>query len=228
MNCNMLSVRSEVRLLLEYYAALGFEYLPVTLRTGGGQSVRCATKTDLLREFSKQVTMCIRCKLSKGRNSVVFGEGNPEAELLFIGEAPGREEDIQGRPFVGEAGALLTRLIEKMGLRRDSVYIANIIKCRPPMNRDPDSEEIETCKPYVERQIDIIKPKVIVTLGRIALQALMMDPGLKITAARGNFLAYRNIPLMPTFHPAYLLRNPKDKWLTWNDMQKVLEKISQA
>ncbi len=228
MNNDISSVSSDVRLLLEYYKILGFEYLPVSFRTTDDKPDICGPKITLLQDFSKKVSVCTRCKLSKGRKNVVFGEGNPDADLLFIGEAPGREEDIQGRPFVGEAGALLTRLIEKMGLQRSSVYIANMIKCRPPMNRDPDSEEIETCRPYLEKQIDIIKPEVIITLGRIALQALMMDPGLKITAARGTFLEYRSIPLMPTFHPAYLLRNPKDKWLTWNDMQKVLERMSMA
>jgi DNA polymerase len=144
---------------------------------------------------------------------------------MFIGEAPGKEEDIQGRPFVGDAGILLTKLIEKMGLKREDVYIANILKCRPPLNRDPQPDEIAQCIGFVQRQIEIIKPKVIMSLGRIAAKALIGNPGLKLTAIRGNFYSYNGIPLMPTFHPAYLLRNPKDKWLTWNDAQKVLEKL---
>lgn len=144
---------------------------------------------------------------------------------MFIGEAPGKEEDIQGEPFVGEAGMLLTKLIEKMGFKRDSVYIANIIKCRPPLNRDPEEDEIISCRVFLDRQIDIIAPKIIITLGRIALQTLMNNDKLKITAARGTFFEYKGIPVMPTFHPAYLLRNPKDKWLTWADVQKAMERM---
>jgi DNA polymerase len=155
----------------------------------------------------------------------VFGEGTPEARLLFIGEAPGREEDIQGMPFVGEAGMLLTRLIEKMGLKRNDVYITNVIKCRPPMNRDPEDDEIETCMSFLEKQVEIIKPEMIITLGRIALQSTLANSRLKITLVRGNFFEYKGIPVMPIFHPAYLLRNPKDKWLTWSDVQKVMERM---
>ncbi|MBI5189038.1 MAG: uracil-DNA glycosylase, partial [Nitrospirae bacterium] len=148
-----------------------------------------------------------------------------DAGLMFIGEAPGRDEDLQARPFVGDAGMLLTKLIEKMGFKREDVYIANIVKCRPPMNRDPDEYEIERCRGFVERQIEIINPEVIMSLGRISAQTLIGHTGLKVTAIRGNFFDYKGIPLMPTFHPAYLLRNPKDKWLTWADAQKVMEKL---
>jgi DNA polymerase len=225
MHNDLPSVISDIRRFLEYYHALGFDSLPVSLKSAERDRYSSDEKADILRDFGSTVSTCTLCRLSKGRKNVVFGEGSPNAKLMFIGEAPGREEDIQGRPFVGEAGALLTRMIQKMGMERSGVYIANIIKCRPPMNRDPEIDEIETCGPYLEKQIAVIKPVVIMTLGRIALQALMKDPGLKITAARGNFLEYRNIPLMPTFHPAYLLRNPKDKWLTWNDVQKVMERI---
>ncbi|MBI5638799.1 MAG: uracil-DNA glycosylase [Nitrospirae bacterium] len=168
---------------------------------------------------------CLRCNLSKNRKHIVFGEGNPSARLMFIGEAPGKEEDIQGLPFVGEAGMLLTRLIEKMGLKRADVYIANIVKCRPPMNRDPEKEEIATCRGFLERQIEIIQPEVIMTLGRIALQALMDNPELKISAVRGKFFDYRGIPVMPTFHPAYLLRSPGEKIKTWADAQKVMKRL---
>ena len=156
---------------------------------------------------------------------MVFGEGDPDARLMFIGEAPGREEDLQARPFVGDAGMLLTRLIEKMGFRRGDVYIANIVKCRPPMNRDPESDEIEACKGFLERQIKIINPDVIMSLGRISSLTLIGDAKLKITAVRGTFFDYLGIALMPTFHPAYLMRNPKDKWLTWSDAQKVIERL---
>jgi len=144
---------------------------------------------------------------------------------MFIGEAPGKEEDQQGLPFVGDAGRLLTRLIEKMGMKRDDVYIANIIKCRPPMNRDPEEDEVAVCRGFIEKQISVIRPTVIMTLGRIALQTLMKSPKLKITSARGHFLDFEGIPVMPTFHPAYLLRNPQDKMLTWSDAQKVLTRI---
>lgn len=144
---------------------------------------------------------------------------------MLIGEAPGREEDLQARPFVGEAGVLLTRLIEKMGFKREDVYIANVLKCRPPLNRDPESDEIEQCREYVEKQIEIISPAVIMTLGRISAQTLIGNTKLRMTAIRGKNFNYKGIPLIPTFHPAYLLRNPRDKWLTWDDAQKVIEKL---
>ncbi len=205
----------DLKAMLEYYRALGIESLQVELPKAE------APLEDLRREIGE----CARCKLSKHRKSLVFGEGNPAARVMFIGEAPGREEDLQGRPFVGEAGMLLTKLIEKMGLKRDDVYIANIIKCRPPMNRDPEEDEVASCRSFIERQIDLIGPEVIVTLGRIALQTLMENPGLKISQVRGHFTEFRGVPVMPTFHPAYLLRNPKDKWLVWADMQKVMKRL---
>jgi DNA polymerase len=178
-----------------------------------------------LRELREHIGDCQRCKLSKQRKTIVFGAGNSGARLMFIGEAPGKEEDLQGLPFVGDAGMLLKRLIEKMGMKREDVYIANIIKCRPPMNRDPEEDEIAVCREFIEKQISIIRPTVIMTLGRIALQALMNAHKLKITSARGHFLDYDGIPVMPTFHPAYLLRNPQDKMLTWSDAQKVLARL---
>jgi uracil-DNA glycosylase family 4 len=179
---------------------------------------------DALRE---EIGDCTRCKLSKGRQNIVFGEGDPEAVLMFIGEAPGREEDIQARPFVGEAGKLLTRLIEKMGLSREKVYIGNIVKCRPPQNRDPEEDEMRTCSPFIDRQIDIIFPRIIISLGRVASQTLM-GTKIPITKLRGRFYEYKGIPVMPTFHPAYLLRNPKDKWLVWEDVQKVMERLKES
>ncbi|TAN43210.1 MAG: uracil-DNA glycosylase [Nitrospirae bacterium] len=183
-------------------------------------------KAKLLAELRDDIGDCRRCKLSEQRTNIVFGYGNPDAGLMFIGEAPGEDEDIQGIPFVGKAGMLLTRMIEKMELSRESVYIANVIKCRPPGNREPEEDELDTCRRFIERQIDIIGPQVIMTLGRIALQSLMRIRGIKITQARGKFLEYRGIPVMPTFHPAYLLRNPADKWKTWSDAQKALEKLN--
>ena len=175
-----------------------------------------------LEQLREEIGECQRCKLSRERKHIVFGEGNPDAALMFIGEGPGKEEDIQARPFVGDAGKLLTRMIEKMGLAREDVYIGNIVKCRPPLNRDPEEDEMKTCSPFIDRQIEIISPKVIISLGRVSAQTLIATK-IPISKLRGKFYEYKGIPLMPTFHPAYLLRNPKDKWLVWEDMQKVLE-----
>jgi uracil-DNA glycosylase family 4 len=164
---------------------------------------------------------CMRCKLcSLGRTQVVFGKGNPKARLMFVGEAPGQEEDERGEPFVGKSGQLLTKIIEAIGLSRDQVYIANVIKCRPPNNRNPEPDEVATCEPFLFRQIDVIQPKVIVPLGKFAAQCLLktMDP---ITKLRGRQFDYRGTVLIPTFHPAYLLRNPSAKREVWEDMKKV-------
>jgi len=164
---------------------------------------------------------CRRCKLcTMGRSQIVFGVGNPKARLMFVGEAPGEEEDKRGEPFVGRAGQLLTKIIEAIGLTRDQVYIANVIKCRPPGNRNPEADEVEQCEPYLFRQIDVIKPRVIVSLGKFAAQSLLktMDP---ITRLRGRQFDYRGAALIPTFHPAYLLRNPSAKREVWEDMKKV-------
>jgi len=185
-------------------------------------------KESVMALLREEIGDCRRCKLSQKRKHIMFGEGNHNARLMFIGEAPGREEDVQARPFVGEAGMLLTRLIEKMGLKREDVYIANIVKCRPPMNRDPEKDEIQQCREFLERQIDIIRPDIIMSLGRIAASTLMGNERLKITAIRGKIFDYRGTPLVPTFHPAYLMRNPKDKWLTWSDAQKVLERLERV
>jgi uracil-DNA glycosylase len=210
----------DVRNALEFCRALGFERLPLRLQetdpfVRGGD--------EALKALREEIGDCTRCKLSLKRTNIVFGEGNPDADLMFIGEAPGREEDLQARPFVGDAGVLLTRLIEKMGFKREDVYIANIVKCRPPLNRDPEADEIGSCMGFLERQIEIIQPRAIISLGRISAMALTGDIKLKITAIRGRFREYKGIPLMPTFHPAYLMRNPRDKWLTWKDAQSVLE-----
>ncbi len=164
---------------------------------------------------------CRRCKLcTLGRSQIVFGVGNAKARLMFVGEAPGEEEDKRGEPFVGRAGQLLTKIIEAIGLTRDQVYIANVIKCRPPGNRNPDGDEVEQCEPFLFRQIDVIKPRVIVPLGKFAAQSLLktMDP---ITRLRGRQYDYRGAALIPTFHPAYLLRNPSAKREVWEDMKKV-------
>jgi uracil-DNA glycosylase len=223
----MAGIVSEIKSALEFYRALGYERLPLRLKIDGW-NLSGGAKEIALQLLRSEIGDCRKCKLANKRTHVVFGEGNPDARLMFIGEAPGREEDIQARPFVGEAGMLLTRLIEKMGLKREDVYIANIVKCRPPMNRDPEKDEIEQCRGFLEQQIDIINPKIIMTLGRIAVSALTGNEKMKITMIRGRIFDYRGIPLVPTFHPAYLMRNPKDKWLTWKDAQKVLEILEQG
>jgi DNA polymerase len=164
---------------------------------------------------------CRRCKLcTMGRSQIVFGVGNPKARLMFVGEGPGEEEDKRGEPFVGRAGQLLTKIIEAIGLTRDQVYIANVIKCRPPGNRNPEPDEVAQCEPYLFRQIDVIQPRVIVPLGKFAAQSLLktLDP---ITRLRGRQFDYRGAALIPTFHPAYLLRNPSSKREVWEDMKKV-------
>jgi uracil-DNA glycosylase family 4 len=212
-----------VKAILEFYGALGFERLPVEVpRAAGDLSEK--ERAAALRALRERMGECRRCKLSGGRNNIVFGEGNPGARLMFVGEAPGREEDIQGRPFVGDAGKLLTRLIERMGFRREEVYIGNIIKCRPPMNRDPEEDEVEACMPFIREQISIIAPGVLVSLGRVSAQTLMRTK-TPISRLRGSFQEFQGTPLMPTFHPAYLLRNPKDKRLVWEDALKVLERL---
>jgi DNA polymerase len=212
-----------IKAVLEFYEGLGIERLPLELP--GGVEKRTLTpeeKAGELISIREIIGDCQRCKLSKGRKHLVFGEGNPDAELMFIGEGPGRDEDQQGRPFVGEAGRLLTSLINRMGFKREEVYIGNIIKCRPPMNRDPEEDEIRTCLPFITRQIEVVSPKAIMALGRISAHTLT---GLKtpITRMRGNFFDLNGIKLMPTFHPAYLLRNPKGKYLVWQDAIEVLD-----
>jgi DNA polymerase len=167
---------------------------------------------------------CRRCKLYRDRNTLVFGEGSSKARLVFVGEGPGREEDQVGRPFVGEAGTLLTKIIEAMGLSRESVYICNVVKCRPPKNRDPEGDEIESCLPFLKRQINLIQPDVICALGRVAAQALLGEE-FRITRERGNWQSFMDIPMMPTFHPAYLLRNPSAKREVWEDIQEIMRHL---
>ncbi len=163
---------------------------------------------------------CTRCPLCKTRNKIVYGVGNPKADLVIVGEAPGRDEDAQGEPFVGRAGKLLTDILAAIGLSRDDVYICNVVKCRPPQNRPPEPLEIETCSPFLEAQINAIQPKFICTLGKFATQTLLRTE-TPISQLRGNFQKYKNIPLMPTYHPAYLLRNPAAKKEVWEDMKKL-------
>ncbi|MFN3396524.1 MAG: uracil-DNA glycosylase [Thermodesulfovibrionales bacterium] len=212
---------------LVFYQSLGFERLPLNLaglQTSGLKTGQGNNREQALKALREDIGDCTRCKLSNQRKNIVFGEGSPETSIMFIGEAPGSEEDQQGRPFVGDAGRLLTRLINKMGFKREDVYIANIVKCRPPFNRDPEDDEIGTCFPFLKRQIEIIRPRIIVSLGRISARTIL-NTKIPITKLRGRFYEYEDIPVMPTFHPAYLLRNPKDKWLVWSDMQQVLHRL---
>ena len=179
------------------------------------------TSAGALAAVRSEIGDCTRCKLhGLGRKQIVFGVGSPDADLMFVGEAPGADEDIQGIPFVGRAGQLLTKIIEAIGLKRDDVYIANVIKCRPPQNRNPDPDEVDTCEPFLFQQVDVIKPKVIVALGTFAARALLrtLDP---ISRLRGRVYEYRGAKLIPTFHPAYLLRNPASKREVWEDMKLV-------
>ena len=187
-----------------------------------GQSIKPVSPLDAIR---KEMGDCTRCKLHSGRNHLVFGVGNPEAELVFVGEGPGRDEDLKGEPFVGRAGQLLTRIIEAMGLKRKDVYIANIIKCRPPNNRNPEPDEISTCEPFLKKQLEAIHPRVICALGTFAAQTLLKTNS-KISQLRGKFHNYEGIKVMATFHPAYLLRNPQEKRKVWEDMQQVMVELN--
>ncbi|MFC1549382.1 uracil-DNA glycosylase [Nitrospirota bacterium] len=200
--------------VLRFYEALGIDRVPLRIDDG----------SEALKAVRAGMGECTRCKLHRGRTNIVFGVGNPSARLMFIGEGPGKDEDAKGEPFVGEAGQLLDRLINRMGLSREEVYIANIVKCRPPGNRDPEDDEVESCTVFLRQQIEAIRPEVIMTLGRIAAHRLL-ETKVPITKLRGKFQRYGDIPVMPTFHPAYLLRNPKDKMLVWADAQEVLHKL---
>jgi DNA polymerase len=180
-------------------------------------------KTATLEELRAFIGDCQRCKLAPLRTHLVFGVGNPEADLMFVGEAPGADEDARGEPFVGRAGQLLTDIIERgMGLRRSDVYICNVIKCRPPDNRNPEADEVAACEPFLMRQIDLVQPRAIVALGAFAVQALLKVK-TPISRLRGNWHEVRGVKLMPTFHPAYLLRSPGEKRWVWQDIQEVMK-----
>jgi uracil-DNA glycosylase len=182
-------------------------------------------KAKNLQQLRDAIGDCRRCKLCAGRTNLVFGVGNPDAELMFVGEGPGRDEDLQGEPFVGRAGQLLTDIITKgIGLKRGDVYIANVVKCRPPENRNPEPDEVAACEPFLKKQIELVRPRVIVALGKFAVQTLLQSK-VPITKLRGKWHSYHGIKLMPTFHPAYLLRNPADKKLVWEDIKKVINEL---
>lgn len=203
-------------------------YLEVGI-SGGQDKTKGVDNLSSLEALRAFIGECQRCKLHKGRTHLVFGEGSSNAKLVFVGEGPGRDEDMVGKPFVGEAGKLLTKIIEKgMGLNREDVYICNVVKCRPPSNRDPERDEIETCIPFLKQQLSIIKPEAICILGRIAGQALL-GGDFKITLKRGQWHSYMDIPAMPTFHPAYILRNPSRerelKGQVWEDIKKIMKHL---
>ena len=183
-----------------------------------------SSKPSSLEAVREQLGDCRRCKLCRQRKQIVFGVGNPKAELVFVGEGPGAEEDAQGIPFVGRAGQLLTKMIEAMRFLRDEVYICNVVKCRPPDNRNPEPDEIEACQPFLKAQLDAIRPKVLVALGKFAVQTLLADL-TPISKLRGRWREYQGIPLMPTYHPAYLLRNPVEKKNAWLDLQSVMQRL---
>ncbi len=185
-------------------------------KTGEGNMTFSALK--------KEVSKCTKCDLCRTRTNVVFGEGDPNADLMFVGEAPGRDEDLGGRPFVGRAGQLLTKIIEAIGLSREDVFIGNVLKCRPPDNRNPLPPEIIQCSPYLHAQINLIKPKVICALGKFAAQTLL-NTEIPISKLRGTFHDYRGVKLMPTYHPAYLLRNSQGKKDVWEDMQMIAREL---
>lgn len=183
--------------------------------------------TKSLGQLRQEVGKCRQCPLCKTRKNPVFGEGNSQAKLVFVGEAPGKDEDLQGLPFVGRAGRLLTKIIEAMKFTREDVFICNVLKCRPPENRNPAPSEIDACRDYLWQQLEIIQPRVVCCLGNIAC-SLLFNENLAISKIRGKFRELRGIKVMPTFHPAYLLRNPDAKSLVWQDMQKIMAEIKKA
>jgi DNA polymerase len=236
-----------LRAQVEHFAVFSVDGYP--LGGGGAVGARAAARADVvaggaaaapldlftgsvLRELAtlpalrEHIGDCQRCKLAPHRTNLVFGVGNPNARLVFVGEAPGADEDVRGEPFVGRAGQLLTEIITKgMGLRREDVYIANVIKCRPPGNRNPEPDEVATCEPFLVRQLELIAPEVIVALGKFAAQTLLRTKA-PITKLRGQWFDYQGIRVMPTFHPAYLLRNPADKRLVWADIKAVMAALA--
>ncbi len=216
-----------LRVCLEARARDGVLGIPSAPSPRFGVPVKVAVLSnaqETLRSVREEMGDCQRCRLCAGRQNIVFGTGNPEAKLVFVGEGPGADEDRQGEPFVGAAGQLLTKMIEAMGFSRADVYICNVVKCRPPQNRDPQPDEVAACEPFLKRQLLAMKPEVIVALGRFAAQALCGET-TPIGRLRGNFRSYEGIKVMPTFHPSYLLRNEGDRQLrglVWQDLKEVV------
>ena len=198
---------------------------PDKARVKEGVAGEDSEKRGQLEELCRNIGDCHQCALGATRNKFVFGMGRADARLMFVGEAPGRDEDLKGEPFIGRAGKLLTKMIVAMGLRREDVYIGNILKCRPPENRTPTLEEMAVCLPYILRQIEIVEPEVVCALGATALKGLLRDPRASIGRMRGKFINWHGTKLMPTYHPAYLLRSPGEKGKAWDDLQKVMAEL---
>jgi DNA polymerase len=224
-----------LRVYLEELRESGIDCLPFSgdacpdgnmdASSGKGEETAVAETLEAIRE---ELGECLRCDLGRSRTNLVFGVGNPHSRIVFVGEAPGRDEDLKGEPFVGEAGQILTRLITRMGFTRDDVYICNVLKCRPPNNRDPHTDEIERCGPFMLRQVKAIGPEVIVALGAFAAHTLLRTT-VPISKLRGRFHDYHGIPLMPTYHPSFLLRNRGNNavyWTVWEDMTQVLKRLN--
>jgi uracil-DNA glycosylase family 4 len=215
---------ADLQSYLEYLRELGIEGLPVSLETlpqkDGSNPPPAPSRTKTLEEVRTELGECRRCKLHRTRRTIVFGEGDKKAKLMIIGEGPGYDEDVQGRPFVGKAGQLLTKILQSIHLNREEVYIANIIKCRPPQNRNPEPDEIRSCYSFLLGQISAIQPKIICALGTFAAQTLLKTER-KITALRGKAYDQDGIQVIPTYHPAYLLRNPDKKRDVWEDMKRI-------
>ncbi len=236
----------DLKTYLEYLKELGISELPLSLNGNeilyhSGQAVHAEGVRDSLPSYGRaeiarpevyglevirsELGDCQRCKLHRTRRTIVFGEGNIKARLMLIGEGPGYDEDLQGRPFVGKAGQLLTKILQSIGVHREEVYIANIIKCRPPQNRNPEPDEIERCYPFLLRQIQVIRPHIICALGTFSAQTLLKTD-VKITALRGKVYDFSGIQLFPTYHPAYLLRNPEKKRDVWEDMKQIAKALA--
>jgi DNA polymerase len=210
---------NDLKTYLKYLKGMGISSLP----SSGMEPEKPTPSQGLTLEgVRNELGDCKRCKLHRTRRTIVFGEGNDKATLMFIGEGPGYDEDVQGRPFVGKAGQLLTKIIQSINLQREEVYIANIIKCRPPQNRNPEPDEIQSCNPFLQKQIQVIQPKIICALGTFSAQTLLKTE-TKITALRGKFHNLEGIKVIPTYHPAFLLRNPDKKREVWEDMKKIAE-----
>jgi DNA polymerase len=221
------SVLAEIGNTLRYMArngCRGFDCSPRSLAAVAAWGNPSAGRGETLAEIRADLGDCRRCRLAAGRRHIVFGSGNPQAKLVFVGEGPGQDEDRQGEPFVGAAGQLLTKIIQAMKLSRDEVYICNIIKCRPPGNRNPAPDEIAACSPFLERQIAAIKPGFICALGTFAAQTLLAT-NVSISKLRGGFYPYRGVRVLPTYHPAFLLRNPERKRDVWEDVQKLMQEM---
>jgi DNA polymerase len=211
--------------LNRYFGDLGWLGSPVPPQQKARKTPAASAPAETLEGLAASADRCTLCRLSEKRTTVVFGEGDPKAAVMFIGEGPGAEEDRTGRPFVGQAGQLLDRMIFAMGFERGEVYIANVVKCRPPGNRDPKDDEVAACAAYLDRQIDLIEPRIIVALGKPASRRLT-GTNKPMGALRGSWSSFRGVPVMPVFHPAYLLRQPRLKREAWEDLKLVMQRLA--